>query len=87
MPAPKGFEKAGILKAGAAGVEFPLKAKHALAQMMMGAAAVQRFTFSTSTLSSRSFDQLGSDGARSGIFEQYVLGLACDCECRTAQCV
>ena len=37
--------------------------------------AVQRFTFSTSTLSSRSFDQLGSDGARSGIFEQYVLGL------------
>jgi hypothetical protein len=54
---------------------------------VMGAAAVQRFTFSTSTLSSRSFDQLGSDGARSGIFGQYVLGLACDCECRTAQCV
>eukprot|EP00964_Phaeocystis_antarctica_P022081 scaffold12259_cov63-Phaeocystis_antarctica.AAC.1 len=39
--------QAGILKAGAAGVELPLKAKHALAQVMMGAAAAQRFTFST----------------------------------------
>ena len=37
--------QAGILKAGAAGVELPLKAKHALAQVMMGAAAAQRFTF------------------------------------------
>ena len=44
MPAPKGFEKAGILKAGAAGIEFPLKVKHALAQVMMGAAAARRYT-------------------------------------------
>ena len=37
--------QAGILKAGAAGVELPLKAKHALAQVMMGAASAQRFPF------------------------------------------
>jgi len=35
----------GILKAGAVGIECSLKAKHALAQVMMGAAAAQRFTF------------------------------------------
>ena len=54
MPAPKGFEKAGILKAGAAGIEFPLKVKHALAQVMMGAAAAQRFTFLDSLRNKRS---------------------------------
>ena len=37
--------QAGILKAGAAGVELPLKAKHALAQVMMGPASAQRFPF------------------------------------------
>jgi hypothetical protein len=74
-----------ILKAGAAGIERPLKAKHALVPAMMGAAAAQSYTFSTSTFSGRSFDQLGSDDAWSGIFGQHVLGLACDCECRTAQ--
>jgi hypothetical protein len=42
---------------------------------MMGAAAAQSYTFSTSTFSGRSFDQLGSDDARSGIFGQHVLGL------------
>ena len=36
--------QAGILKAGAAGIECSLKAKHALAQVVMGAAAAQRFT-------------------------------------------
>jgi hypothetical protein len=55
--------QAGILKAGAAGIEFPLKAKHVLVPVIVGDAAAQRFTFSTSTLSSRSFDQLGSDDA------------------------
>ena len=45
--------QAGILKAGAAGIEFPLKAKHALAQAMMGAAAAQRYTFLDSLLSER----------------------------------
>jgi hypothetical protein len=77
--------QAGILKAGAAGIEFPLKAKHVLVPVIVGDAAAQRFTFSTSTLSGRSFDQLGSDDAWSEIFGQHVLGLACDCECRTAQ--
>ena len=46
--------QAGILKAGAAGIEFPLKAKHALAQVMMGAAAAQRFTFLDSLSKTRS---------------------------------
>ena len=46
--------QAGILKAGAAGVELPLKAKHALAQVMMGAAAAQRFTFLDSLSKTRS---------------------------------
>ena len=46
--------QAGILKAGAAGIEFPLKAKHALAQVMMGAAAAQRFTFLESLAKRRS---------------------------------
>jgi len=36
--------------------------------MLMGAAAAQSYTFSTSTFSVRLFDQLGSDDARSGIF-------------------
>jgi hypothetical protein len=67
--------QAGILKAGAAGIEFPLKAKHVLVPVIVGDAAAQRFTFSTSTFSGRSFDQLGSDDARSGIFGQHVLGL------------
>ena len=46
--------QAGILIAGAAGVELPLKAKHALAQVMMGAAAAQRFTFLDSLSKTRS---------------------------------
>ena len=46
--------QAGILIAGAAGVELPLKAKHALAQVMMGAAAAQRFTFLESLAKRRS---------------------------------
>ena len=74
-----------ILKAGAAGIERPLKAKHALVPAMMGAAAAQSYTFSTSTFSGRSFDQLGSDDARSGIFGLLINGCACDCECPTAQ--
>ena len=44
--------QAGILKAGAAGFELPLKAKHALVPVMLGAADAQRFTFDNS-LSSR----------------------------------
>ena len=43
-----------ILKAGAAGIEFPLKEKHVLTQLVMGAAAAQRFSFSESLSSSRS---------------------------------
>ena len=77
--------QAGILKAGAAGIEFPLKAKHVLVPVIVGDAAAQRFTFSTSTFSGRSFDQLGSDDARSGIFGLLINGCACNCECRTAQ--
>ena len=46
--------QAGILKAGAAGIEFPLKVKHALAQVMMGAAAAQKFTFLDSLRNERS---------------------------------
>ena len=46
--------QAGILKAGAVGIEFSLKAKHALAQVMMGAAAAQRFTFLNSLTKRRS---------------------------------
>ena len=38
-------------KRGAAGIERPLKAKHALVPVMMGAAAAQNYTFSTSTFS------------------------------------
>ena len=40
--------QAGILKAGAAGIECPLEAKHVLALVMIDAAAAQRFTFSES---------------------------------------
>jgi len=36
------------------GIEFPLKAKHALAQVMMGAAAAQRFPFLDSLSKKRS---------------------------------
>jgi hypothetical protein len=36
--------QAGILKAGAAGIECPLEAKHVLALVMIDAAAAQRFT-------------------------------------------
>ena len=46
--------QAGILKAGAAGIECPLEAKHVLALVMIDAAAAQRFTFSESLSSSRS---------------------------------
>jgi len=76
--------QADIHKAGAAGIEHPLKAKHALVPVMMGAATAQSYTFSTSTFSG-SFDQLGSDDARSGIFGLLINGCDCDCECHTAQ--
>ena len=46
--------QAGILKAGAAGSEFPLKAKHELAQVMMGAPAAQRLTFLNSLFKKKS---------------------------------
>ena len=42
-----------------------LKAKYLLAPVMMEAAAAQRFTFSTTSSSSRSLSLLCSDGARS----------------------
>ena len=77
--------QADILKAGAAGIERPLKAKHALVPVMMGAAAAQNYTFSTSTFSGRSFDQLGSNDARSGIFGLLINGCACDAVQLTAQ--
>ena len=77
--------QAGILKAGAAGVELPLKAKHALAQVTTGAAAAQRFTFLDSLTTRRSCTLLCSDGARTWTFERDVIGCACDCECRTVQ--
>ena len=79
--------QAGILKAGAAGVELPLKAKHALAQVMMGTAAAQRFTFLNSLTKRRSRNMRCSDGARTWTFEHDVIGCACNCECRTVQCV
>ena len=72
-------------KRGAAGIERPLKAKHALVPVMMGAAAAQNYTFSTSTFSGRSFDQLGSNDARSGIFGLLINGCACDAVQLTAQ--
>ena len=46
--------QAGILKAGAVGIECPLKAKHVLVPVMVGAAAVQRFSLSSVLSSSRS---------------------------------
>ena len=46
--------QAGILKAGAAGIECSLKAKHVLVPVMVGAAAVQRFSLSSVLSSSRS---------------------------------
>ena len=46
--------QAGILKAGGVGIEFSLKAKHALAQVMMGAAAAQVFTLLDSLSKKRS---------------------------------
>ena len=46
--------QAGILKAGAVGIEFLLKAKHALAQVVMGAAAAQIFTLLDSLSKKRS---------------------------------
>jgi hypothetical protein len=52
---------------------------------MMGAAAAQNYTFSTSTFSGRSFDQLGSNDARSGIFGLLINGCACDAVQLTAQ--
>ena len=79
--------QAGILKAGAAGVELLLKAKHALAQVMMGDAAAQRFTFLDSLAKRRSRSLLCSYGARTWTFEHDVIGCDCDCECRTVQCV
>ena len=51
-PPPTLSPQAGILKAGAAGIECSLKAKHALVPVMLGAADAQRFTFDNS-LSSR----------------------------------
>ena len=46
--------QAGILKAGAVGIEFLLKAKHALVLVMMGASAAQIFTFLESLSKKRS---------------------------------
>ena len=46
--------QAGILKAGAVGIEFSLKAKHALAQVVIGAAAAQMFTLLDSLSKKRS---------------------------------
>jgi hypothetical protein len=46
--------QAGILKAGAAGIEFPLKAKHVLVPVIVGDAAAQRFTFLDSLRNERS---------------------------------
>ena len=79
--------QAGILEAGAAGVGLPLKAKHALAQVMMGDAAAQRFTFLDLLAKRRSRTLLCSYGARTWTFEHDVIGCACYCECRTVQCV
>ena len=59
----KKMQRDWIGRSEGARVEFPLKAKHVLVPVIVGDAAAQRFTFSTSTLSSRSFDQLGSDDA------------------------
>ena len=44
LPPHPSSPQAGILKAGAVGIECSLKAKHTLAQVVMGAAAAQRFT-------------------------------------------
>jgi hypothetical protein len=44
-PAPAKLARGGQPWVKAGRIEFPLKAKHALAQVMMGAAAAQRFTF------------------------------------------
>jgi len=81
--------QAGILKAGAAGIEFPLKAKHALAQVMVGGCRCRAKIHLPRLALKGALVNLAllSDGALSGIFGQYVLGLACDCECRTVQCV
>ena len=68
--------QAGILEAGAAGVGLPLKAKHALAQVMMGDAAAQRFTFLDLLAKRRSRTLLCSYGARTWTFEHDVIGCA-----------
>ena len=64
-----------------------LKAKYLLAPVMMEAAAAQRFTFSTTSSSSRSLSLLCSDGARSCNFWHDLIGCACSYECRTVRCV
>ena len=46
--------QAGILKAGAVGIKFSLKAKHTLVLVMMGASAAQIFTFLESLSKKRS---------------------------------
>ena len=46
--------QAGILKAGAVGIECSLNAKHALAQVVIGAAAAQMFTLLDSLSKKRS---------------------------------
>ena len=46
--------QAGILKAGAVGIEASLKSKHALVLVMMGTAAAQIFTFLESLSKKRS---------------------------------
>ena len=53
-PPPFLHRPATILKAGAAGIECSLKAKHVLVPVMVGAAAVQRFSMSSVLSSSRS---------------------------------
>ena len=64
-----------------------LKAKYLLAPVMMEAAAAQRFTFSTTSSSSRSLSLLCSDGARSCNFWHDLIGCACNYECRIVLCV
>ena len=64
-----------------------LKAKYLLAPVMMEAAAAQRFTFSTTSSSSRSLSLLCSDGARSCNFWHDLIGCGCNYECRTVRCV
>ena len=63
-----------------------LKAKYLLAPVMMEAAAAQRFTFSTTSSSSRSL-KLALLRPRSCNFGHDLMGWACNHEFRTVRCV